>query len=210
MAYRTRLPGPQAGTWARALRGPRLAWLPPSRHALHRRLWLPGRRTGEDSPLGMGHTEAHGDWPSPRRSTPKRLRSDRSGTSRTQSQPCAGGSPWPWPGVSSDVRAAQPASTSQIITPVHDAVRLGEVKSVLAGSRLLRAAGRTRSTARSWSFAPNLGAIKTFSSSNCQITIAPNIRLSADLGGGPVGDVGIYSINAARYITGEEPVEVTA
>ena len=87
---------------------------------------------------------------------------------------------------------------------------LGEVKSVLAGSRLLRAAGRTRSTARSWSFAPNLGAIKTFSSSNCQITIAPNIRLSADLGGGPVGDVGIYSINAARYVTGEEPVEVTA
>ena len=87
---------------------------------------------------------------------------------------------------------------------------LGEVKSALAGSRLLRAAGRTRSTARSWSFAPNLGAIKTFSSSNCQITTAPNIRLSADLGGGPVGDVGIYSINAARYVTGEEPVEVTA
>src|SRR3954468_6587319 len=30
---------------------------------------------------------------------------------------------------------------------------LGEVKSALAGSSLLRAAGRTRSTARSWSFA---------------------------------------------------------
>src|SRR4051794_21110344 len=87
---------------------------------------------------------------------------------------------------------------------------LGEVKSALAGSRLLRAARRTRSTARSWSFAPNLGAIKTFSPSNCQITTAPNIRLSADLGGGPVGDVGIYSINAARYVTGEEPIEVTA
>lgn len=54
------------------------------------------------------------------------------------------------------------------------------------------------------------GAIKTFSSSNCQTVGAPNIRLSAALGGGPVGDVGVYSINAARYCTGEEPVEVTA
>ena len=54
------------------------------------------------------------------------------------------------------------------------------------------------------------GPIKTLSSSNCQNTTAPNIRLSADLGGGPVGDVGIYSINAARYVTGEEPIEVSA
>lgn len=55
-----------------------------------------------------------------------------------------------------------------------------------------------------------LGSIKSFSSSNCQNVEAPNIRLSAGLGGGSVGDVGIYSINAARYVTGEEPVEVTA
>lgn len=54
------------------------------------------------------------------------------------------------------------------------------------------------------------GPVKTFSSSNCQTVGAPNIRLSAALGGGPVGDVGVYSINAARYCTGEEPVEVTA
>jgi predicted dehydrogenase len=54
------------------------------------------------------------------------------------------------------------------------------------------------------------GVIKTFESSNCQDVKAPNIRLSAELGGGPVGDVGVYSINAARYCTGEEPVEVTA
>jgi len=54
------------------------------------------------------------------------------------------------------------------------------------------------------------GAIKSFSSSNCQNTKAPNIRLSGELGGGPVGDTGVYSINAARYVTGEEPVEVTA
>ena len=39
---------------------------------------------------------------------------------------------------------------------------------------------------------------------------APNIRLSRTLGGGPVGDLGVYCINAARYVTNEEPVEVTA
>ncbi|MDB6152326.1 MAG: gfo/Idh/MocA family oxidoreductase [Chthoniobacteraceae bacterium] len=55
-----------------------------------------------------------------------------------------------------------------------------------------------------------LGELRTFSSSNCQDVSAPNIRLSSKLGGGPVGDVGVYSINAARYCTREEPVEVTA
>ena len=55
-----------------------------------------------------------------------------------------------------------------------------------------------------------LGRIKTFESSNGQTTKAPNIRLSKTLGGGPVQDTGIYSINAGRYITGEEPVAVTA
>lgn len=54
------------------------------------------------------------------------------------------------------------------------------------------------------------GKIKTFTSSNCQNVKAPNIRLSSELGGGPLGDIGIYSINAARYVLGEEPVEVAA
>ena len=55
-----------------------------------------------------------------------------------------------------------------------------------------------------------VGKIKGFTASNCQNTKAPNIRLSRALGGGPVGDVGIYCLNAARYLTGEEPAEVTA
>ena len=55
-----------------------------------------------------------------------------------------------------------------------------------------------------------IGEIKTFSASNCQDVKAPNIRLSKQLGGGPVGDVGVYCINAARYVTNEEPIEVTA
>jgi predicted dehydrogenase len=37
-----------------------------------------------------------------------------------------------------------------------------------------------------------------------------NIRLKRDLGGGPVFDLGIYCINAARQVMGVEPVEVMA
>jgi predicted dehydrogenase len=55
-----------------------------------------------------------------------------------------------------------------------------------------------------------VGDLRTISSSNCQVTEAPNIRLSKALGGGPVQDIGIYCLNAARYATREEPVEVTA
>src|SRR5262249_44549312 len=55
-----------------------------------------------------------------------------------------------------------------------------------------------------------LGAIQTICSSNCQQVQAPNIRLSKKHGGGPLGDIGIYSLNATRYITREEPAEVTA
>ncbi len=53
------------------------------------------------------------------------------------------------------------------------------------------------------------GKIKTISACNCQDVAPPNIRLSKKLGGGPLGDVGIYCINAARYVTGEQPAEVT-
>lgn len=37
-----------------------------------------------------------------------------------------------------------------------------------------------------------------------------NSRLSAELGGGPLNDIGIYCINAARYLFGSEPTEVFA
>lgn len=61
-----------------------------------------------------------------------------------------------------------------------------------------------------WCGVKKFGKIKNFVSSNGQIVEAPNIRLSKKLGGGPVSDTGIYSINAARYCIGEEPVAVTA
>ena len=61
-----------------------------------------------------------------------------------------------------------------------------------------------------WCKTGKFGKIKTITASNCQTTKAPNIRLSDRTAGGPVGDVGVYCINAMRYLTGEEPVEVSA
>ncbi len=55
-----------------------------------------------------------------------------------------------------------------------------------------------------------IGQIRTVVASNCQTTNAPNIRLSKELGGGPLQDVGVYCLNAARYITHENPASVTA
>jgi predicted dehydrogenase len=37
-----------------------------------------------------------------------------------------------------------------------------------------------------------------------------NHRLSAEMGGGAIWDLGVYCVNAARYLFGEEPVEVLA
>jgi len=55
-----------------------------------------------------------------------------------------------------------------------------------------------------------LGRIQSISASNNQVVQAPNIRLSRELGGGPLGDIGVYCLNATRYLTGLEPVEVAA
>jgi predicted dehydrogenase len=55
-----------------------------------------------------------------------------------------------------------------------------------------------------------VGRPLAFYAHNGQNTEAPNIRLSKETAGGPVGDVGVYCFNAARYILGEEPTEVFA
>jgi predicted dehydrogenase len=55
-----------------------------------------------------------------------------------------------------------------------------------------------------------LGRIQSISASNNQVVRAPNIRLSKALGGGPLGDIGLYCLNATRYLTGLEPIEVAA
>jgi predicted dehydrogenase len=55
-----------------------------------------------------------------------------------------------------------------------------------------------------------IGRPRIFSSVFTQQATSGNIRLKRDLGGGPVWDVGIYCINAARYLFQSEPAEVFA
>lgn len=57
-----------------------------------------------------------------------------------------------------------------------------------------------------------LGQLKSFEASNGQAQGDPNQwRLKRALaGGGALPDVGIYCLNAARYLSGEEPIEVQA
>jgi predicted dehydrogenase len=56
-----------------------------------------------------------------------------------------------------------------------------------------------------------LGELRFFSSDFSMQVSDDNIRLNPpDKGGGPLYDIGIYCINAARYCVGEDPVEVWA
>ena len=56
----------------------------------------------------------------------------------------------------------------------------------------------------------NLGELRNFSSLFAMQVKDDNIRVKEETGGGPLLDIGIYCINAARYLFGAEPVEVTA
>ena len=55
-----------------------------------------------------------------------------------------------------------------------------------------------------------LGEPRLFHSVFTQQVRPGDIRLSQRLGGGPLYDIGIYCINAARYLFRDEPTEVTA
>jgi glucose-fructose oxidoreductase len=55
-----------------------------------------------------------------------------------------------------------------------------------------------------------LGEVRLFQSLFTMQVKDGNSRLRADLGGGPLSDIGIYCINAARYLFRAEPVEVAA
>jgi predicted dehydrogenase len=55
-----------------------------------------------------------------------------------------------------------------------------------------------------------IGEPRFFSSTFSLQVREDNIRTRKGMGGGPLMDIGIYCINAARYIFGEEPVEVNA
>lgn len=55
-----------------------------------------------------------------------------------------------------------------------------------------------------------LGELRYFNSIFSMQAQAPNIRLQKRMGGGPLYDLGVYCINAARYLFRDEPTEVLA
>lgn len=55
-----------------------------------------------------------------------------------------------------------------------------------------------------------IGELRFFSSDFSQQVKPGDIRLQRELGGGPLNDIGIYCINAARYLMEAEPVQVWA
>jgi glucose-fructose oxidoreductase len=58
--------------------------------------------------------------------------------------------------------------------------------------------------------AGKIGEARLFTSVHTMQVDPGNIRTDLSLGGGPVEDIGIYCLNAARYIFQAEPNEVTA
>src|SRR6202047_2536007 len=89
VAGRARLPGAQARSRPRALRGPRVAGLPSSRHTLHRSLRVPDLRTGDDSPLRTSlRWETQKPCHSRKLPTPRRRRSRPNVTFPTRSPRC--------------------------------------------------------------------------------------------------------------------------
>ncbi len=55
-----------------------------------------------------------------------------------------------------------------------------------------------------------IGEPRVFSAAFCTPVEPGNIRVQAALGGGTLYDIGVYCINAARALFGEEPVEASA
>ena len=55
-----------------------------------------------------------------------------------------------------------------------------------------------------------IGPPRLFNSTFTMQVRPGDIRVQRKFGGGPLYDIGIYCINAARYLFGEEPVEVSA
>lgn len=55
-----------------------------------------------------------------------------------------------------------------------------------------------------------IGEARLFTSVHAMQVEPDNIRVDSSLGGGPLEDIGIYCLNAARYIFKAEPEEVTA
>jgi predicted dehydrogenase len=90
------------------------------------------------------------------------------------------------------------------------AYRLHFERATLEALALARPSAR-RKNGRSTQRAGKLGDLRFFSAEfSMQVKDPNNMRLDRDLGGGPLQDIGIYCINAARAIFASEPTEVWA
>ena len=69
---------------------------------------------------------------------------------------------------------------------------------------------RANMTAVDWATSGKLGELRAFSSVFSMQVKEGNTRLQSKMGGGPLYDIGIYSINAARYLFRANPIEVVA
>src|ERR1700690_2267172 len=118
-----------------------MAWLPPSRHTLHRDLRIPDLRKGDDSPLSTSfHRDVPGAYHSQRLQTQRLRRYGPSGTFQTRLRPCADGSFSPSSKTCRDVRAAPLRSGTRRSTKLYDAVRL-KVESTASKRKASSTAG---------------------------------------------------------------------
>ena len=125
LAHRARLSGAQAGSRAWPFRRTKLARLSSSRHHVHCRLWIPGRRKGRFSPLGVSLPIPHRKTcPSPRLPTQRLPRFALSATSRTRSQRSDGASTSVSSRFCRAALAVQDQPAQALDAEINDAVRL--------------------------------------------------------------------------------------
>ena len=88
-----------------------------------------------------------------------------------------------------------------------DACRAADVR-LMTAYRLHFEAGNLQAIEAAHS--GRIGEPRLFQALHTMQVAADNIRVDRELGGGPLEDIGIYCINAARYLFRAEPTEVTA
>jgi len=126
LAHRARLSGAEAGGRARPFRRAKLARLSPPRHHVHRRFWIPRRREGRFSPLGVSlPIHRRETCPSPRLPTQRLPRSGLSATSPTRSQRSDAASMSAFSHASRVALAAPDRRNPALDARNNDAVRLG-------------------------------------------------------------------------------------
>jgi len=87
------------------------------------------------------------------------------------------------------------------------AARQGRVKLMIAYRLHFE---RANMTAVQLARSGQLGSVRFFNSVFTMQVRAGDIRVKRKYGGGSLYDIGVYCINAARYLFGEEPLEVSA